>query len=209
MFTGLVQATGAVLSSTKVEGGLLLSVDVSALPGAFRIGDSIALSGVCCTVVTLESGRAEFFLTPETLDRTWLGAAAEGDRLNLEGALRAGEPLGGHIVQGHVDGLGSVTGSIDPEGGDVTLVPRDGLQRTTMFVSGVRWLVDPPAAGEARAAEFKVRARHRPVSGSVVASGDTARVTFDEPVDAITPGQAAVFYRGTRVLGGGWIDGSA
>ena len=117
MFTGLVQATGAVLSSTKVEGGLSLSVDVSALPGAFRIGDSIALSGVCCTVVTLESGRAEFFLTPETLDRTWLGAAAEGDRLNLEGALRAGEPLGGHIVQGHVDGLGSVTGSIDPEGG--------------------------------------------------------------------------------------------
>jgi len=99
--------------------------------------------------------------------------------------------------------------AIDPDGGEVTLVPRDGLQRTTMFVSGVRWLVDPPAAGEARAAEFKVRARHRPVSGSVVASGDTARVTFDEPVDAITPGQAAVFYRGTRVLGGGWIDGSA
>ena len=54
-----------------------------------------------------------------------------------------------------------------------------------------------------------MRARHRPVAGTITATGDGARVDFAEPVDAITPGQAAVFYRGTQVLGGGWIDGSA
>ncbi len=99
--------------------------------------------------------------------------------------------------------------AIDPESGDVTLVPRDGLQRGTMFVSGVHWLVDAPRDGEPIEAELKVRARHRPVAGRIVAQGGAARVEFAEAVDAVTPGQAAVFYRGTKVLGGGWIDGSA
>ena len=91
----------------------------------------------------------------------------------------------------------------------MTLVPRDGLQRGTMFVSGVHWLVDAPGDGEPIEAELKVRARHRPVPGRIVAQGGAARVEFAEAVDAVTPGQAAVFYRGTKVLGGGWIDGSA
>lgn len=130
----------------------------------------------------------------------------------------AGQDLGAHdgvdgFTVGQRKGLPAVgaphyVAAIDPVSGDVTLVPRDGLRRSTMFVSGLRWLIDPPADGEQVAGEFKVRARHRPVPGHVVASGTSARVTFDEPVDAITPGQAAVFYRGTRVLGGGWIDGS-
>ena len=117
MFTGLVQAKGAVGAHVREADGVRLTVDISALTGSFRIGDSIALSGVCCTVVKLEAGRAEFFLTPETLDRTWLGDLLVGDSLNLEGALRAGEPLGGHIVQGHVDGLGRITSAIDAEHG--------------------------------------------------------------------------------------------
>lgn len=117
MFTGLVQATGAVTALSREEEGVRLFVDVSALEGPFQIGDSIALSGVCCTVVTLESGVAEFYLTPETLDRTWLGSVEVGSQLNLEGALRAGQPLGGHIVQGHVDGVGRLTGAIDAEQG--------------------------------------------------------------------------------------------
>ncbi|MCB9877431.1 MAG: riboflavin synthase [Planctomycetes bacterium] len=122
MFTGLVQGVGAVTGRHEVGAELRLTVDVSALaPGAgggpFRIGDSIALSGVCCTVVELADGRATFHLSRETLERTWLGRAAAGTILNLEGALRAGEPLGGHLVQGHVDGVGEVTGAIDPRGG--------------------------------------------------------------------------------------------
>jgi len=99
--------------------------------------------------------------------------------------------------------------AIDPVAGDVTLVPRDGLQRLTMFVSGVHWLVDAPRGGEAVECQVKVRARHTAVAGRILASGDSARVEFASPVDAVTPGQAAVFYRGTQVLGGGWIDGSA
>ena len=95
--------------------------------GSCRIGDSIALSGVCCTVVALADGVADFHLSRETLDRTWLGRAQPGTALNLEGALRAGEPLGGHIVQGHVDGVGRVAGAIHPEhGGDFWVeVPAD------------------------------------------------------------------------------------
>jgi riboflavin synthase len=127
MFTGLVQATGAVRGRSPVGDEMRLQVAVQALPGTFRIGDSIALSGVCCTVVELVDGNATFHLSGETLRRTWLGAARVGEVLNLEGALRAGEPLGGHIVQGHVDGLGRVTGAIHPEhGGDLWVeVPAD------------------------------------------------------------------------------------
>lgn len=130
MFTGLVQATGAVTALSREEEGVRLFVDVSALEGPFQIGDSIALSGVCCTVVTLESGVAEFYLTPETLDRTWLGSVEVGSRLNLEGALRAGQPLGGHIVQGHVDGVGRLTGAIDAEqGGELWAEVPDELRK--------------------------------------------------------------------------------
>ncbi|MEC7724253.1 MAG: riboflavin synthase [Planctomycetota bacterium] len=130
MFTGLVQATGAVTALSREEEGVRLFVDVSALEGPFQIGDSIALSGVCCTVVTLESGVAEFYLTPETLDRTWLGSVEVGSQLNLEGALRAGQPLGGHIVQGHVDGVGRLTGAIDAEqGGELWAEVPDELRK--------------------------------------------------------------------------------
>jgi len=73
---------------------------------------------------------AAFHLSRETLDRTWLGAARIGDRLNLEGALRAGDPLGGHLVQGHVDGVGSVVGPIDAAaGGELVVRLPDGLLR--------------------------------------------------------------------------------
>lgn len=130
MFTGLVQAVGTIQARTEVQDGVRLSVDIGGLTEAFRIGDSIALSGACCTVVTLEAGIAEFHLTPETLACTWLGKATVGQAVNLEGALRAGDPLGGHIVQGHVDGVGEVVGAIDPQnGGDLLARVPDSLQR--------------------------------------------------------------------------------
>ncbi len=98
--------------------------------------------------------------------------------------------------------------AIDADGGDVTLVTRDGVLRSTMFVDGVHWLVDGPPAGEVLAASVKVRARHEAVPATIVATGRTARVDFASPVAAITPGQAAVFYDGDRVLGGAWIEGA-
>jgi riboflavin synthase len=133
MFTGLVQAVGAVRAvapGPAPSSPRRVEVDLGDLPGQVRIGDSIALSGVCCTVVALVGRVAAFDLSAETLRRTWLGGAAAGDRLNLEAALRAGEPLGGHLVQGHVDGVGAVVAGIEPgTGGDlVARVPAD-LQR--------------------------------------------------------------------------------
>ena len=113
MFTGLVQAVGAVRGRAEAGTELRLSIAVDGLPSAPRIGDSIALSGVCCTVTALDDGAADFHLTGETLARTWLGKVRAGDLLNLESALRAGDPLGGHLVQGHVDGIGSVTAAVD------------------------------------------------------------------------------------------------
>lgn len=135
MFTGLVQAIGSVQSVEPARSAagheeMELRVDLGALPGPFRIGDSIALSGVCCTVVELAGAVGRFHLSAETLQRTWLGRVQPGSRLNLEGALRAGDPLGGHLVQGHVDGVGQVAGRIDPtNGGDFWATVPEALQR--------------------------------------------------------------------------------
>lgn len=121
---------GAIRATSPAGAGLELDVDLGSLPGAIQIGDSIALSGACCTVVQWQDGVARFHLTGETLDKTWLGRARVGDVVNLEAAMRAGEPLGGHLVQGHVDGLGELSGAIDPEqGGQLEVLVPVPLQK--------------------------------------------------------------------------------
>jgi riboflavin synthase len=166
-----------------VPGGLRLLVDISGLPGTFRIGDSIALSGACCTIVTQESGVAEFFLTQETLDCTWLGRAEIGQVLNLEGALRAGEPLGGHIVQGHVDGVGEVTGAIDPQGGGElwARIP-DSLQKYcvekgSVTLDGVSLTIAGQKAGAVRIAIIPHTAQQTSLGGRAV--GEPVHVEVD------------------------------
>lgn len=130
MFTGLVQALGTVRGSAPSAAGVRLEIDLGELPGPVRIGDSIALSGVCCTVVRLDGPVGAFDLSRETLARTWLGRARPGTRVNLEAALRAGDPLGGHLVQGHVDGVGEVVAAIDPvHGGELRARLPDALRR--------------------------------------------------------------------------------
>ena len=120
MFTGLIQATGEVIAVHPQGAEVDLDVDLGGLSVGLRTGDSVALAGVCCTLVGADPAR--FRLSAETLARTWLGAAVAGRRLNLEPALRAGDPLGGHLVQGHVDGLGRIAGAVDPTGGGELVV---------------------------------------------------------------------------------------
>ena len=108
MFTGLVREVGTVRSI--VDGRLVVETTLAA-----ELGDSIAIDGVCLTVVAAAEGTLAFDAVPATLARTALGSLATGARVNLEPALRAGDPLGGHIVQGHVDGVATVE-AVEPEG---------------------------------------------------------------------------------------------
>lgn len=106
MFTGIVRDLGRVASFD----GARLIVDTEIEAG---LGDSVSINGACLTVVSNDHGLS-FDVVPETLSRTTLGGLAAGDAVNLEPALRAGEPLGGHIVQGHVDAVGSVRSVGEP-----------------------------------------------------------------------------------------------
>jgi riboflavin synthase len=101
MFTGIVRERGRIVSFA--DGRLVVDAATQA-----EIGDSVAIAGVCLTVV--ETAPLAFDVVGETLERTTLGTLAAGDEVNVEPALRAGEPLGGHIVQGHVDGVGTLRG---------------------------------------------------------------------------------------------------
>jgi len=108
MFTGIVEELGTVTAIEGDDDGLQLQIDAPALASVSAIGDSINVSGCCLTVVAIHDSVLAFEAVPETLRRTALGALARGATVNLEDALRAGEPYGGHIVQGHVDGVGEL-----------------------------------------------------------------------------------------------------
>ena len=111
MFTGLVRERGrvAAVPTPSPQGGVRLRVGHSAALGELlSVGASLAVSGVCLTVIELAPAEALVELSPETLRRTNLGALRAGSEVNLEPALRMGDPLGGHWVQGHVDGTVTV-----------------------------------------------------------------------------------------------------
>ncbi|SRR6266508_3556682 len=115
MFTGIVREVGRVAGVGERDGGVRLEVDAPGTSAGVAVGDSVSISGVCLTVVSVSDGRMAFDAVPETLARSSLGGLEAGSAVNLEPALRAGEPLGGHYVQGHVDGVGVVR-AVEPEG---------------------------------------------------------------------------------------------
>lgn len=106
MFTGLIAETGKVVSVEPRAGTTRIRVAAPALAERLGLGDSIAVSGVCLTALALEPGFFEADLAQETLDRTSLSRLEPGTVVNLELPTPAGTPLGGHVVQGHVDGVG-------------------------------------------------------------------------------------------------------
>ena len=109
MFTGIIAAVGQLKSLESRGGDIRLHIDPAKLDLTdVKLGDSIAVNGVCLTVVEMASRSLQFDVSQETLQRTSLGQLKTGSEANLEKALAVGDRLGGHMVSGHVDGLGEV-----------------------------------------------------------------------------------------------------
>ncbi len=115
MFTGIVEHVGTIHSLERTPGGGRLRIRAPEIAAALQKSASIAANGCCLTVIEVSDGVFGADLSSETLRRTTFGALAPGTRVNLERPLTAGKELGGHFVQGHVDGVGQVAG-LKPEG---------------------------------------------------------------------------------------------
>ena len=128
MFTGLVADVGSVVAVDETDDGARLTVSTP-LASSLGEGDSIAVNGVCLTAVAVGADRFAADVMHETLKRSSLGEISDGDRVNVELALQARDRLGGHIMQGHVDGVGSVESVRD-----------DGFARRVTITAGPRIL---------------------------------------------------------------------
>jgi riboflavin synthase len=115
MFTGIIREVGRIAALDGAEDGVRLVVDAPRTAAGVSVGDSVSINGVCLTVTETVNGNLAFDAVPETLGRSSLGRLERGEAVNVEPALRAGDPLGGHYVQGHVDGVGTLRRS-EPEG---------------------------------------------------------------------------------------------
>jgi len=119
MFTGIIEHRGSVARAESEAEGMRIVLDTGPLP-VIEIGDSISLNGVCLTAVESGPGRVTVEVVKETLSRSTLGGLQTGDPVNLELPMRANGRFDGHIVQGHVDGVGEVVG-LEPEGGGMRM----------------------------------------------------------------------------------------
>jgi riboflavin synthase len=115
VFTGIVRELGAVVSAVEKGDGRTIVVRAPGTAASTSVGDSVSINGCCLTAAAVDGEEISFHAVPETLARTTLRQLETDDRVNVESAVRAGEPLGGHYVQGHVDGVGRVQ-SVEAEG---------------------------------------------------------------------------------------------
>jgi len=153
VFTGIVRERGRIASVDGGADGIRIDIEAPATAGGAAVGDSVSINGCCLTVIQVLDGHLRFDAVPETLSRSTLGALGEGSDVNLEPALRAGDALGGHYVQGHVDGIGSVA-SIQPDGEGARLrieAPNDVLRycvdKGSITVDGVSLTIAGLEAG--------------------------------------------------------------
>lgn len=189
MFTGLVQALGTVRAAEDDgSGGRRFGVAESSVAPRLAVGESVAVNGACMTVVAQDADWFVFEAGPESLARTTLGGLRPGDRVNLERALRVGDPLGGHFVSGHVDCVGRVLervpiggwetvwfgfppehgelmvekGSVAIDGVSLTLVDVDAERFSVMLIPHTRdhTTLGLKPAGGAVNLEFDVLAKH-------------------------------------------------
>ena len=121
MFTGLVKCLGTIKDTAHFGKGRRFRIDLADLAGNVLVGQSVAVNGVCLTATTVSGNEATFDAVAETVERSNLGRLRAGDRVNLEPALKAGDALDGHIMQGHVDALASVI-AVDAQNSDNRVV---------------------------------------------------------------------------------------
>ena len=143
MFTGIVREVGRVVRVEGDDDGVTLQVEAPRTAEGLAVGDSVSVAGVCLTAEAVGDGALRFHAVSETLARTTLARLGPGDAVNVEPALRAGEPLGGHIVQGHVDDVGTVA-SLEQEGDGARLeigaaesIVRYCVEKGSITVDGV------------------------------------------------------------------------
>jgi len=170
MFTGLVEATGEVLSFTRGAGAARLTIAAPKIAARLRTGDSVSVSGVCLTALAIEPvafpPRFSADLAVETISRTTLSRLEPGSVVNLELPTAAGAPLGGHVVQGHVDGTGTLV-ALDPVTADSA--ETDWVLRVRLPEALMRYVAE---------------------KGSIAVEGislTVAKVTLDEVTIAIIP----------------------
>jgi riboflavin synthase len=154
VFTGIVELIGTLREVEHASGGTRLRIDLGALADGARLGDSICVSGACLTIDQLDGSLARFDVSPETRRKTTIAGWKAGRSVNLERALRVGDRLGGHIVSGHVDGVGRLVERrregdserftfVLPDGGAVKVIEKgslaiDGVSLTTWDCRGAR-----------------------------------------------------------------------
>jgi riboflavin synthase len=139
VFTGIVKELGRVDAVEQRNGGMRLRISAPETAADARVGDSVAVNGVCLTAVNISDGSLAFDVVQESLRRSSLGRLDEGAGVNLEAALKVGEPLGGHIVQGHVDGVGRIH-AVDEGGMEIEATPellRYCIEKGPIAVDGV------------------------------------------------------------------------
>ena len=182
MFTGLVEDLGTITALTSLPrgSGLRLRLAAPLLSEIMPLGASLAVDGVCLTVVSARAGEVEVEVGPESLSRTTLGERRSGDRVHLERALRLGDRLGGHLVSGHVDGVGEVKrsgrrgDSWDVEISAPPPVIRYIIEKGAIAVDGISLTVNtvelnPPQFSVSLVphTQSRVTLLHKPVGGRV------------------------------------------
>jgi riboflavin synthase len=179
MFTGIVRELGTIEVIREEEGVMRLSVRAPATAEAAAVGDSVSVNGVCLTAVAAGNGELGFDVVPETLRRSSLGRLEEGAAVNVEPALRAGERLGGHLVQGHVDGVGRVLRAGE-EGLEIEAAPeilRYCVEKGSITVEGVSLTI--AGLGDASFAVALVPHTREATTLGVLAAGDEVNLEAD------------------------------
>lgn len=183
MFTGIVVEVGRVTGFERTDRGRRLTIEAPGVTEDLEVGDSVAVNGICLTAVAVEPPRFRMEAVAETLARTNLGEATEGSPVNLERPVRMGGRLDGHVVQGHVDGVGVVLG-VQPEGDSrrVSLSVSEDLERYlvvkgSVAVDGVALTVTAVAEGT-----FEVALIPHTLASTTLGSwkvGDKANIEVD------------------------------